>query len=114
LLLLLFISKLINNLYLIQSINNAHKDWICGLAVVPDHPILLSVCRSGSLKMWSESTCSLLGEMKAHDSPINAIATNSTHVFTAAQYVLILIILVYTYVAVVWWRDSFACGVCMR
>ncbi|XP_022162800.1 kinesin-like protein KIF21A [Myzus persicae] len=70
---------------LVTSINNAHKDWICGLAVVPDHPILLSVCRSGSLKMWSESTCSLLGEMKAHDSPINAIATNSTHVFTAAH-----------------------------
>lgn len=47
--------------------------------------------------MWSESTCALLGEMKAHDSPINAIATNSTHVFTAAQYVfIILIILVYT------------------
>jgi len=65
------------------------------LAVVPDQPLLLSVCRSGSLKMWSESSCSLLGEMKAHDSPINAITTNSTHVFTAAQYVLILIILVY-------------------
>lgn len=46
--------------------------------------------------MWSESSCSLLGEMKAHDSPINAITTNSTHVFTAAQYVLITLILVYT------------------
>uniref|UniRef100_A0A2S2QRQ4 Kinesin-like protein KIF21A n=1 Tax=Sipha flava TaxID=143950 RepID=A0A2S2QRQ4_9HEMI len=70
---------------LVTSINNAHKDWICGLAVVPDQPFLLSVCRSGSLKLWSESSCSLLGEIKAHDSPINAIATNSTHVFTAAH-----------------------------
>ncbi|VVC43336.1 Hypothetical protein CINCED_3A002326 [Cinara cedri] len=70
---------------LVTSINNAHKDWICGLALVPDQPLLLSVCRSGSLKMWSESSCSLLGEMKAHDSPINAITTNSTHVFTAAH-----------------------------
>lgn len=55
------------------------------MAVVPDQPFLLSVCRSGSLKLWSESSCSLLGEIKAHDSPINAIATNSTHVFTAAH-----------------------------
>ncbi|XP_050438824.1 kinesin-like protein KIF21A isoform X2 [Adelges cooleyi] len=70
---------------LVTSINNAHKDWICGLAMVPDQPLLLSVCRSGSLKMWSESTCALLGETKAHDSQINAIATNSTHVFTAAH-----------------------------
>ncbi|XP_072159948.1 kinesin-like protein KIF21A isoform X3 [Bemisia tabaci] len=69
----------------IHSVRNAHKDWVCGLAYVPNQPLLMSVCRSGSLKLWSSDTCSLLGEMKAHESSINAIATNSSLVFTAAN-----------------------------
>lgn len=68
-----------------QSINNAHKDWICGLTFVERQPILISVCRSGWLKLWYTDTCTQIGEMKAHDSAINAITTNSSHIFTAAQ-----------------------------
>ncbi|RZF44783.1 hypothetical protein LSTR_LSTR000735 [Laodelphax striatellus] len=71
---------------MITSVSNAHKDWVCGLAFVPGQPLLLSVCRGGILKLWSAAdSCTLLGEMKAHDSPINAITTNTNHVFTASN-----------------------------
>ncbi|XP_046997793.1 kinesin-like protein KIF21A isoform X1 [Schistocerca americana] len=70
---------------LIQSLNGAHKDWVCGLTFMPGGQILLSVCRAGMVKLWSADTCSLLGEMKAHGSPINAITTNSSHIFTASS-----------------------------
>ncbi|XP_075217567.1 kinesin-like protein 31E isoform X2 [Lycorma delicatula] len=70
---------------LIISVSNAHKDWVCGLAFLPAQPLLVSVCRGGVLKLWSEDTCTQLGEMKAHDSPINAITTNNSHVFTASN-----------------------------
>lgn len=78
-----------------QSINNAHKDWVCGLTFVEKQPILISVCRSGWLKLWYTDTCTLIGEMKAHDSAINAITTNSSHIFTAAQLVLFKILFVF-------------------
>ncbi|XP_054278037.1 kinesin-like protein KIF21A [Macrosteles quadrilineatus] len=70
---------------LITSVSNAHKDWVCGLAYIPGQPLLVSVCRGGVLKLWSSDNCQLLGEMKAHDSPINAITTNNSHLFTAAN-----------------------------
>ncbi|KAM6215203.1 kinesin-like protein KIF21A isoform 3-T3 [Rhynchocyon petersi] len=70
---------------LLQQVPNAHKDWICALGVVPDHPVLLSGCRGGILKLWNVDTFAPVGEMKGHDSPINAICVNSTHIFTAAD-----------------------------
>ncbi|XP_019591999.2 kinesin-like protein KIF21A isoform X7 [Rhinolophus sinicus] len=70
---------------LLQQVPNAHKDWVCALGVVPGHPILLSGCRGGILKLWNVDTFVPVGEMKGHDSPINAICVNSTHVFTAAD-----------------------------
>lgn len=70
---------------LITSVSNAHKDWVCGLAFLPAQPLLVSVCRGGVLKLWSEDSCTQLGEMRAHDSPINAITTNNSHVFTASN-----------------------------
>ncbi|XP_049738778.1 kinesin-like protein KIF21A isoform X7 [Elephas maximus indicus] len=70
---------------LLQQVPNAHKDWICALGVVPGHPVLLSGCRGGILKLWNLDTCVPVGEMKGHDSPINAICVNSTHIFTAAD-----------------------------
>ncbi|KAK7792455.1 hypothetical protein R5R35_013851 [Gryllus longicercus] len=70
---------------LVQSLNNAHKDWVCGLAFMPGSQILVSGCRAGTLKLWSAETCNQLGEMKAHGSPINAITTNSSHIFTASN-----------------------------
>ncbi|XP_032972536.1 kinesin-like protein KIF21A isoform X11 [Rhinolophus ferrumequinum] len=70
---------------LLQQVPNAHKDWVCALGVVPGHPVLLSGCRGGILKLWNMDTFVPVGEMKGHDSPINAICVNSTHVFTAAD-----------------------------
>ncbi|KAK2159171.1 hypothetical protein NP493_1742g00002 [Ridgeia piscesae] len=68
-----------------QSINNSHKDWICGLAFMPGGNCLLSGCRGGLLKLWNIDTCNMLGEIRAHDSPINSITTNSSLIFTASK-----------------------------
>ncbi|XP_071956481.1 kinesin-like protein KIF21A isoform X3 [Antedon mediterranea] len=68
-----------------KSVHGAHKDWICALDFLPGKDCLLSGCRGGQLKLWNISDCSQIGEMKAHSSPINSIATNSTHVFTASS-----------------------------
>ncbi|KAM5289240.1 kinesin-like protein KIF21A isoform 7-T7 [Ctenodactylus gundi] len=70
---------------LLQQVPNAHKDWVCALGGVPGHPVLLSGCRGGILKLWNVDTFVLVGEMKGHESPINAISVNSTHIFTAAD-----------------------------
>ncbi|XP_046522513.1 kinesin-like protein KIF21A isoform X12 [Equus quagga] len=70
---------------LLQQVPNAHKDWVCALGVVPGHPVLLSGCRGGILKLWNMDTFVPVREMKGHDSPINAICVNSTHIFTAAD-----------------------------
>nr|XP_055174456.1 kinesin-like protein KIF21A isoform X6 [Nyctereutes procyonoides] len=70
---------------LLQQVPNAHKDWVCALGVVPGHPVLLSGCRGGILKLWNMDTFVPIGEMKGHESPINAICVNSTHIFTAAD-----------------------------
>lgn len=77
---LLFIS-------LSQQVPNAHKDWVCALGIVPGSPTLVSGCRGGLLKLWDVDTFAPVGEVKGHDSPINAICTNMTHVLTAAEYV---------------------------
>ncbi|KAF0294123.1 Kinesin-like protein KIF21B [Amphibalanus amphitrite] len=70
---------------LLQSVSNAHRDWICGLSLAPGGQALLSGCRGGVVKLWSVDGCQPLGELKAHNSQINAIAANQTHVFTAAN-----------------------------
>ncbi|XP_067915116.1 kinesin-like protein KIF21A isoform X1 [Heterodontus francisci] len=70
---------------LLQQVPNAHKDWVCALGILPGRSILLSGCRGGILKLWNVDNFSPLGEMRGHDSPINAICTNSTHIFTASD-----------------------------
>ncbi|XP_074937433.1 kinesin-like protein KIF21A isoform X6 [Phalacrocorax aristotelis] len=70
---------------LVQQVPNAHKDWVCALGLVPGAPVLLSGCRGGTLKLWNVDTFAAIGEMKGHDSPINAICTNSSQIFTAAD-----------------------------
>ncbi|KAM6153336.1 kinesin-like protein KIF21A isoform 5-T5 [Erethizon dorsatum] len=70
---------------LLQQVPNAHKDWVCALGMVPGHPVLLSGCRGGIVKLWNVDTCVPVGEMKGHDRPINAVCVNSTHIFTAAD-----------------------------
>lgn len=70
---------------LFQQVPNAHKDWVSALGIVPGRMSLLSGCRGGILKLWTVDNFSPLGEMRGHDSPINAICTNSTHIFTASD-----------------------------
>lgn len=70
---------------LFQQVPNAHKDWVCALGLVPGVPVLLSGCRGGTLKLWNVDTFAPIAEMKGHDSPINAICTNSSQIFTAAE-----------------------------
>ncbi|XP_042267803.1 kinesin-like protein KIF21A isoform X7 [Thunnus maccoyii] len=70
---------------LLQQVPNAHRDWVCALGVVPGSPALLSGCRGGVLKLWHTDTLGTLGELKGHDSPINAISSNSSHLFTASD-----------------------------
>ncbi|XP_027745936.1 kinesin-like protein KIF21A isoform X1 [Empidonax traillii] len=70
---------------LLQQVPNAHKDWVCALGLIPDAPVLLSGCRGGILKLWNVDPFTPIGEMKGHDSPINAICTNSSQIFTAAD-----------------------------
>ncbi|XP_067913305.1 kinesin-like protein KIF21B isoform X1 [Heterodontus francisci] len=70
---------------LIQQIPNAHKDWVCALAFVPGRALLLSGCRGGMLKVWNIDNFTPLGEIRGHDSPINAICTNSSRIFTASS-----------------------------
>ncbi|XP_015269198.1 PREDICTED: kinesin-like protein KIF21A isoform X1 [Gekko japonicus] len=70
---------------LIQQVPNAHKDWVCALGLVPGSPVLLSGCRGGILKLWNVDTFAPINELKGHDSPINAICTNSSQIFTASD-----------------------------
>uniref|UniRef100_A0A3Q3NDR2 Kinesin family member 21A n=1 Tax=Mastacembelus armatus TaxID=205130 RepID=A0A3Q3NDR2_9TELE len=70
---------------LLQQVPNAHRDWVCALGVVPGSPALLSGCRGGVLKLWHTDTLGPLGELKGHESPINSISTNSSHLFTASD-----------------------------
>ncbi|KAF7208409.1 kinesin-like protein KIF21B isoform X1 [Nothobranchius furzeri] len=70
---------------LTQQIPNAHKDWVCALAYVPGRPMLLSACRGGMLKVWNVENFTPIGEVRGHDSPINAICTNSRQIFTASS-----------------------------
>uniref|UniRef100_A0AAX7TND9 Kinesin motor domain-containing protein n=1 Tax=Astatotilapia calliptera TaxID=8154 RepID=A0AAX7TND9_ASTCA len=67
---------------LTQQIPNAHKDWVCALAYVPGRPMLLSGCRGGMLKVWNVDNFTPIGEIRGHESPINAICTNSRQIFT--------------------------------
>lgn len=82
----------LTNCCLLQSINQAHKDWITAMATLPpssssggQHPQLLTSCRGGLLKMWNTETMQNIGELKAHTTPINAIASNGECVFTASK-----------------------------
>uniref|UniRef100_A0A3P8QQ77 Kinesin motor domain-containing protein n=1 Tax=Astatotilapia calliptera TaxID=8154 RepID=A0A3P8QQ77_ASTCA len=70
---------------LLQQVPNAHRDWVCALGVVPGSPTLLSGCRGGVLKLWHTDTLGTLGELKGHESPINSISANSSHLFTASD-----------------------------
>ncbi|XP_066523506.1 kinesin-like protein KIF21A isoform X2 [Hoplias malabaricus] len=68
-----------------QQVDRAHSDWLSALALVPGSRVLLSTCRGGLLKLWHSDTLRLMGELRGHDSAINSISTNSTHLFTASE-----------------------------
>jgi len=71
-------------------INKAHDDWVTGLVLNPGSNHLLSCCRGGLLKVWNIDNCSLVGDVHAHNSPVNALATNSKLLFAASKYDLSL------------------------
>ncbi|XP_015597842.1 kinesin-like protein KIF21A isoform X2 [Cephus cinctus] len=80
----------LSRMELMQSLNNAHKDWILGLCIINSGSVMVSGCRGGLLRAWSvpkdqTGECSLLGEVRAHSSAINAVITNQQHVFTASN-----------------------------
>ncbi len=70
-----------------QSINNAHRDWICSLDYLREYhsKILLSGCRGGYLKMWNVETLEKISDFRAHLCPINAIKVNGNMLFTASE-----------------------------
>ena len=71
----------------VLSLNNAHRDWICGLAHLPHgRRVSISGCRGGMLRLWATDSWDAIGEMRAHSSSVNAIAYNSTNIFTASKY----------------------------
>lgn len=70
-----------------QQVPNAHKDWVCALAFVPGRPMLLSACRAGVIKVWNVDGFTPVGDVRGHDSPINAVCTNARHIFTASRWV---------------------------
>ncbi|XP_055684227.1 kinesin-like protein KIF21A isoform X1 [Lutzomyia longipalpis] len=65
-----------------QSLNNAHKGWVSGMAICGD--VLLSGCRGGIVRLWSVRTCDSLAEMKT-DSPINDIIVADQRIYTASN-----------------------------
>ncbi|XP_063982533.1 kinesin-like protein KIF21A isoform X1 [Diachasmimorpha longicaudata] len=80
----------LSRMELLQSLNNAHKDWIQGLCTINNGSVMVSGCRGGYLRAWgvptdSEGECSPLGEVRAHGSAINAVVTNQQHIFTASN-----------------------------
>ncbi|XP_033324332.1 kinesin-like protein 31E isoform X1 [Megalopta genalis] len=80
----------LHKMELVQSLNNAHKDWILGLCMINSGTIMVSGCRGGVLKAWSVpkeqgGECAPIGEVRAHGSAINAVITNQQHVFTASN-----------------------------
>lgn len=68
-----------------EQAERAHFDLVSSLAVVPNSSAVMSSCRAGLLKFWHSDNLRALGEIKAHDSAINDICTNSSHLFTASD-----------------------------
>ncbi|XP_024138098.1 kinesin-like protein KIF21A isoform X2 [Oryzias melastigma] len=64
---------------------SAQPDWVSVLGIVPGSLVLLSGCRGGLLRLWHADSMASLGEVQGHDSPINGLASNSTHLFTASD-----------------------------
>lgn len=75
----------LHNAELQQSMNQPHKDWVCGLSVLPGNDVLLSGCRNGTVCLWSTKTCAKLGECRAHDKPVHGVASNNSCIFTASD-----------------------------
>ncbi|CAJ1054415.1 kinesin-like protein KIF21A isoform X1 [Xyrichtys novacula] len=69
---------------LLQAVHT-QADWVSALGLVPGHPVLLSGCRGGLLRLWHTDSLAPLGEVQGHDSPINGVVTNSSQLFTASD-----------------------------
>lgn len=65
-----------------QSLNNAHKGWVSGMAISDN--ILLTTCRGGYIRLWNVETCDSMAEVKT-DSPINTIVANGSSIYTGSR-----------------------------
>ncbi|XP_064385434.1 kinesin-like protein KIF21A [Halichondria panicea] len=72
-----------------HAVDGAHPqgNLINSLGVLPSplSPLLVSGCKGGLLKLWQPDSCSSIGEVVAHRSSINSIATNDTCIFTGSS-----------------------------
>lgn len=69
--------------FCLQSLNNAHKGWVSGMAIAEQG--LLTACRGGFIRLWDTESCDSLAEIKT-DSPINDVVTSGQLVYTCARY----------------------------
>lgn len=65
-----------------QSLNNAHKGWVSGMAISEN--VLLTTCRGGFIRLWNVDTCDSLAEIKT-DSPINNIVASNSLIYTGSR-----------------------------
>lgn len=66
----------------------AHSNWVCSLSAIKSRrhgSMLVSGGRNGVMKVWDVNTLNSLGELRAHTSNINCIASNSDSLFTASS-----------------------------
>ncbi|CAL9696714.1 unnamed protein product [Knipowitschia caucasica] len=80
---------------LLQQVPSAHRDWVSSLALVPlglvrsgsarSGPVLVSGCRGGILKLWSGDSLTALAEVRGHDSAVNGLCSNNSHLFSASD-----------------------------
>ena len=72
----------------VNTCYQAHNNWVCSVGAFESRSngsILMSGGRNGLLKAWNTNSMMNLGEIKAHESQINCITSNSLALFTAAN-----------------------------
>jgi len=78
----------INKSGVVNTCYQAHNNWVCSIGAFESQSngsILMSGGRNGLLKAWNTNSMMNLGEIKAHESQINCITSNSLALFTAAN-----------------------------
>lgn len=88
-----------------QSQYQAHANWVCALDLVRSDDgdeVLVSGGRGGVVKLWDVESFGAIGDLQAHSSTVNCIASNNSHIFTASRYVAWLKLSTHANVIVLW------------